>query len=113
MHISDHLDPAQPQWIAVFQLAPEYGSGDIVPLHPSMSLKHALEGNDHIVCLNILELLLQFRLHVSEHEAAYFCRLIPSLTVGGFHGSRLIVSQLIRNWIVQDMFLLLLLENNS
>ena len=77
----------------------------MIPLCPCLSLEHALERIDHIKCLNILELLLQVRLHVSKHDATDLCRLVMSPTISIFYGDWLFILRFVRNRCVQNMFL--------
>src|SRR5664279_5009858 len=90
LQVTNHLDYLQTKWIAVFQLTSKQRARYIVPFHPCLCLKHALERHDHIVGLNILELLLQVRLHTSEHKIADLNRLILSSTKDISGGSRFI-----------------------
>ena len=68
LHISDHLDHMWAQWITFLQLAIHQGSPDVEPFGPSLCLKHDLETLDHIVSLNIFEMLLQIGLPKSQHQ---------------------------------------------
>src|SRR5664279_1809834 len=96
LQVTNHLDYVRAKWIAVFQLTSKQRARYIVPFRPCLCLKHALERHDNIAGLNILELLLQFRLHMSEHKTSDFNRLILSSTKGISGGSRLIIFRL--NW---------------
>src|SRR5664279_3650517 len=96
LQVTNHLDYVRTKLIVVFQLTSKQRARYIVPFHPCLCLKHALERHDHIVGLNILELLLQVRLHMSVHKTADLNRLILSSTKGISGGSRFIILWL--NW---------------
>src|SRR5664279_471749 len=91
LQVTNHLDYVRAKWIAVFQLTSKRRARYIVPFRPCLCLKHALEHHDHIAGLNFLELLLQVRLHMSEHKTSDFNRLILSSTIGISGGSWLII----------------------
>src|SRR3954465_2926469 len=70
------------QWITILKLATRQSLRGLIPLNLRLSLEHPFEAFDHIVGLNMLELLLQVRFHVSKHKTANIRGLILSPTVG-------------------------------
>src|SRR3954465_3256700 len=100
MHITNHFDHMQTQWITILKLATNKSLRDLIPLSLSLSLEHTFEAFDHIVGLNILELLLQVRFHVTKHKTANIRGLILSPMVGiGGSDSRILI-RLIWKWVV-------------
>src|SRR3954469_17281019 len=76
LHVTNHFDHMRTQWITILKLATPQSLRDLIPLNLCLSLEHTFEAFDHIVGLNILELLLQVRFHVCKHETANFRGLI-------------------------------------
>src|SRR3954471_423836 len=113
LHVSHHFDDMRAQWITLFQLAIHQGSPDVEPFGPSLNLKHALKTLDHIESPNVFELLLQLGLHRSQHEAADLSRLILEFMIGILSSSGGIISRFLWKGFLSDIFLFIMLENNS
>src|ERR1044072_4548740 len=82
LHVPHHFDDMRAEWITLFQLAIHHGSPDFEPFGPSLNLKHALKTLDHIESPNVFELLVQFGIHRSQHEADDLSRLILEFLIG-------------------------------
>src|SRR4051812_20805888 len=93
LHVPHHFDDMRAQLITLFQLAIHQGLPNFEPFGPSLNLEHALKTLDHIKNRNIFELLLQLRLHRSQHEAADLSRLILEFLIGIISSSGGIVSR--------------------
>src|SRR3954470_21861324 len=113
LHITNHFDHMWAQWITILKFATQQIPRDLIPLSLRLSLEHTFEAFDHIVGLNILELLLQVRFHVCKHKAANFRGLISSPTVGILNSIRGVITRLIWKGGVKNMVLLFMLENYS
>src|SRR3954462_12840282 len=103
LHVTNHFDHMRTQWITILKLAPQQSLRDLIPLSIRLSLEHSFEAFDHIVGLNMLELLFQVWFHVSKHKTANIRGLILSPTVGiGGSDSRILIqliwSGLSRTW---------------
>src|SRR3954465_15805656 len=98
------------QWITILKLATQQSLRDLISLSLRLSLEHTFEAFDHIVGLNMLELLLQIRFHVSKHKTANIRGLILMLTVGIGGSDSHILIQLIWKWVIEDMVLLFFFE---
>src|SRR4051812_9431746 len=82
LHVTNHFDHMRTHWITILNLATQQSLRDLIPLSLRVGLEHTFEAFDHIVGLNIPELLLQVWFHVSKHKTTNIHGLILSLTVG-------------------------------
>src|SRR3954469_12330728 len=103
LHITNHFDHMRTQWITILKIATQQSLRDMIPLSLHLNLEHTFEAFDHIIGLNILELILQVRFHVSKHKTSNICGLILSPTVGIGGSDSHIIIRLMWKWVVLDM----------